>query len=83
MKSSYAKTNSFSIANREILVSLVLRKPGCSVSVQIIYKMVWVLITFDDFKAVLAHLMIKYKYIQGFGQGQKYWSDPDVLTLVF
>ena len=32
---------------------------------------------------ILAHLMIKYKYIQGFGQGQKYWSDPDALTLVF
>ena len=31
---------------------------------------------------ILAHL-IKNKYIQCFGQGQKYWSDPVVLTLLF
>ena len=28
-----------------------------------------------------AYLMKKYKLIQDFGQGQKYCSDPDVLTL--
>ena len=27
----------------------------------------------------LAYLMKKYKLIQGFGQGKKYCSDPDVL----
>ena len=32
---------------------------------------------------VLAYLMKKYKLVQGFGQGQKYWSDPDGLTLLF
>ena len=30
-----------------------------------------------------AYLMKKYKQIQDFGQGQKYCSDPDVLTLFF
>ena len=34
------------------------------------------------FKEFLAYLMKKYKYIQGFGQGQKYCSDPDVLKVI-
>ena len=32
---------------------------------------------------ILAYLMKKYKKILGFGQGQKYCSDPDVLSLLF
>ena len=32
---------------------------------------------------ILAYLMRNYKSIQDFGQGQKYCSDPDVLTLLF
>ena len=36
---------------------------------------------FSNIQSILACLMKKYKKIQDFGQGQKYWSDPDVLTL--
>ena len=37
----------------------------------------------QDVSFVLAYLMKKYNLIQDFGQGQKYCSDPDVLTLLF
>ena len=44
----------------------------------------WDLLQVDEVsESILAFLMEKYKLIQGLGQGQKYWSDPDVLTLLF